>query len=193
MNGFWKRCIKRLRCESGVSLVELLIAISITSIIVVPLVGAIYFGFRTTGDTDTRLLYSGKAGLFTAYFVPDIENAVTVQKNVAETAAACGTPRTAAVNLLITAADGSSVSYYRGSAAVPGENTNDLYRKTCAGGSGLAQPVILNLAATPTFTCRPTVDCVTLPWTSITAALTQQDANAKNQYATTVQAAKRVT
>ena len=191
MNGYWKRLVARLRCDSGVSLVELLIAITITTIITVPLVGAIYFGFRTTGDTQTRLVESGKAGLMSSYFVADVQNAVTIQKNVSETAAACGTPRAAPVNLLITAADGSSVSYYRGSLA--GENTSYLYRRTCIFGTALAQPVILGLAGTPTFNCRPTTDCVTQPWTSITAQLTQQDANGKNQYATTIQAAKRVT
>ena len=70
------------------SLVELLIAISITTIIMVPLVGAIYFGFRTTNDTQTRLSESGKAGLMDSFFVPDVQNAVTIQKNVSETAAA---------------------------------------------------------------------------------------------------------
>ena len=118
VNGYWKRLIARLRCDSGVSLVELLIAISITAIITVPLVGAIYFGFRTTGDTQTRLVESGKAGLMSSFFVPDVaERGRRSRRTLSETAAACGTPRAAPVNLLITAADGSSVSYYRGSVA----------------------------------------------------------------------------
>jgi len=182
---------RRARGDRGVSLIELLLAVSITTIIVVPLVGAIYFGFRTTGDTQARLYESGKAGLLDSYFVPDVQNGVSLAKNANETAAACGTPRGAPVLLLITAADGSSVSYYRGS--LTGENTNYLYRRTCAAGTASAEPVITDLASTPTFNCRPTTDCVTQTWTSITAVVTQQDANGKNQYATTIQAAKRVT
>ena len=94
---------------------------------------------------------------------------------------------------MLTAADGSSVSYFRGSLA--GENTGYLYRETCAGGTVTQSPVpvITGLASTPTFNCRPTTDCVTSSWTSITAVVTQQDANGANQYTTTIQAAKRVT
>jgi hypothetical protein len=200
VNLIWKTIAARARREEGVSLVELLIGISITVIIVVPLVGAIYFGFRTTNDTQTRLFESGKAGLMSSFFVPDVDNAVTAQKNAMETAAACGTPRSAPVNLLLTAADGTSVSYYRGSATVAGENTKYLYRKACAAGASSVQPVIVSLAPTlpsnganPTFNCAPTTDCVTLPWKSVSVQLSQQDANAKNQYTTTIQAAKRVT
>lgn len=191
MNSYWKRVIERLRGEQGVSLVELLIAITITGIIVVPLVGAIFFGFRTTNDTQTRLIESGKAGILNSFFVPDVDNAVTIQKNVSEPAASCGTPRTQPVNLLLTAADGSTVSYYRGSATIAGENTAYLYRKACAGGNVSAIPMINNLASTPTFNCRPTIDCVTQSWTSITGVVTQADTH--GNYATTIQASKRVT
>ena len=86
------RCRARTGREHGLSLIELLIAISITGIIMGPIGFAIYFGLRSTADTQTRLIESNKANVFASYFAPDVQNAVTVGTNVSESAAACGTP-----------------------------------------------------------------------------------------------------
>jgi hypothetical protein len=192
VNGFVRRAVAHTGREDGVSLVEILIALTITAIIIIPLGGAIFFGFRTTGETQTRLWESGKANVMSSFFLTDVQNASIAQKNVLETAGACGTARPVAVALLLTSPDGSSVSYYRGSASVAGENTNYLYRKACGGGTNAVQPLILDLAGTPVFNCAPVTNC-NATWASVSAQFTQQDVNGKNQYATTIQAAKRVT
>ena len=74
----------RAQSESGISLIELLLAIGITTILVVPLVGAIFFGLRTTDATQTRLQQSDKADTLAALFTPDVQSSATALTGVSE-------------------------------------------------------------------------------------------------------------
>ena len=66
---------RHLHAEDGVGLVELLVAISVTGILVPALGAAIYFGFRASGDSQTRLQEANGARILSSFFVPDVQGA----------------------------------------------------------------------------------------------------------------------
>jgi hypothetical protein len=180
-----------------VSLVELLLAISITTIIMVPIGGAIWFGLRTTGDTQTRLAQSNKADSFAALFVPDVQSTALsgATSPGQESATVCGNSATT-VDLLLTQQPGvSSVSYYRVTTGTGANRTTTIYRRTCnTGVASVGIPVTGNFATPPAPTpgnpfsvlaCGQ--DC-----TAVQVLLTQQDTNGKNSYPTNIQATLRV-
>jgi prepilin-type N-terminal cleavage/methylation domain-containing protein len=184
--------VRRRRCrgESGVSLIELLIAISITGIILAPIGAAIYFGFRTTGETQRQVAESSSANVMASYFTADVQGAIAAAKSTSD-AVSCGAAAGAADLVLTTVASPTTtVSYYRGS----GANASVLYRRTCANGvlTGLTR-VASSLSATPDFACSingtPVADCST--FRSITASMLQQSATGQSPYQTVVTATKR--
>ena len=165
--------------ERGVSLVELLIAISITGIIMVPIGGAIFFGFRATSGTQTRLEQSNHANVLASYFVPDVQGAVTVAKGATDSAACGGSGSTADLVLTTNFAPPTSISYYRGQ----GANQTTLFRRTCSNGvpSGVAR-VVDNLQVAPAFTCIDAngnpASCAT--WGGVSVTVVQD--NGKGEY-----------
>jgi prepilin-type N-terminal cleavage/methylation domain-containing protein len=184
-----RRSRARARGEAGVSLIELLIAISITGILMAPIGAAIYFGFRTTGATQARVAESDGANILASYFVPDLQGSVAAATNATESPAACGGAG-ATVDLLVTTsfAPATSVSYYRGT----GANASILYRRTCSAGvvTGVAR-VLSNLDATsstPIFTCNP-ADCTVSK--VVRAHVDQVDLGGQNTYSTDLSAAER--
>jgi Tfp pilus assembly protein PilV len=190
----------RSRSELGVSLIELLLAITITTILVVPLGGAIFFGLRTTDATQTRLQQSNKADSLAALFGPDVQSAATAATGVPEDPAACGGTATT-VDLLLTLQPGvSSISYYRVTSGTAPNTTTILYRRTCNAGSATAGiPVTQAFTTPPSSTTNNPFGVVvcgingSTPYCwSVQVALTQQDANRMYPYATNLQATLRV-
>jgi hypothetical protein len=181
----------RARSEAGLSLIELLIAISLTTILMVPLGYAFYFGIHNTGDTQTRLLESDKATLLASFFGSDVHNAIGVQLNQSD-ASSCGAASGRTVNMLLTMADGSTVSYY----VVPGGGTQpgSLYRRPCNGSPEAQIRLISSLAPSqpvPNLFSCDTGGCV--GFNTVNATVKQQDASQRNVYLTNLQATKRVT
>jgi prepilin-type N-terminal cleavage/methylation domain-containing protein len=188
----------RRRNEDGLTLPELLIAIMITGIIMVPLGGAVFTTLHTAAPTQNRIDESNGADLLASYFEPDVQNAVSVSAAnpalVNEPSATCGASARPVALLLTTSATGATtVSYYRGTGAT---DTNVLYRRTCAvvGGVGTAsQPVLVlrSLSATPQFTVQ--TDPVTGAWQSVTGTVTQSDSRfSGSTYATVVEGNRRI-
>ena len=176
---------RRRACgEAGVTLIELLLAMMITSAIVVPIGAGIYFGLQTTGTTETRLTQATSANLMASYFVPDVQGAEDAALNSPESTAACGSAAGLA-NLVLTLSPTSSVSYVQGS----GAKAAVLYRRTCSGGAttGLAR-VAASLAQPPDFVCD-TGGCASFH--SVIATLVQRDTRGKNEYQTRLEAARR--
>lgn len=170
----------RCRGEEGVTLEDLLIAMLITGILMIPLMGAMFTMTHTLGGTESRIDQSNGAALFSSYFAPDVQNATSVATNAMEPAT-CTSPQTVA--LLLTTPNGS-VSYY--------VNGSTLYRRTC--GTPTTGPARLtrNLVGAPTFNITPSPS----NWTSVTMAVTQRDpldpTNVGKQYTTTVLGTRRV-
>ena len=178
--------VRRCRGESGVSLIELIIAIAITGVIMAPIGAAIYFGFRTTGDTQQVVSESTSANVMASYFTADVQGAIAAAKSTSDTIS-CGAAAGAADLVLTTVATPTTtISYYRGT----GANASVLYRRTCANGAltGVAR-VATSLSGTPTFSCDTSADCST--FRSITASMLQQNATGQDPYQTVVTATKR--
>ena len=153
--------------------------------ITVPIVASIFFGVRTTGATETRVGLSDNMNVLSAYFVPDVQQALSADVNASD-AAACGGPVTTVQLVLTTGHDPeTSVSYFVG----VGANANFLYRRTCSGGAPISTSRISNsLHGAPDFhpdTPGPT-------FTSVTATLTQADpVGAGGLYTSRVEAVRR--
>jgi prepilin-type N-terminal cleavage/methylation domain-containing protein len=77
----------RTHDESGVTLIELLVAVSILGIVMTALSGALFVGLRTTRDTQTSLGQSNAEQLVSTYLTKDIQAAATVRTSGTST---CG-------------------------------------------------------------------------------------------------------
>jgi prepilin-type N-terminal cleavage/methylation domain-containing protein len=182
--------VRRCRGESGVSLIELIIAIAITGVILAPIGAAIYFGFRTTGDTQQMVSESSSANVMASYFTADGQGAIAAAKSTSDTIS-CG-PAAGAADLVLTmvASPTTTISYYRGT----GANATVLYRRTCSNGAltGVTR-VATSLSGTPDFACfingTPVADCSN--FRSITASMLQQTAAGQSPYQTVVTATRR--
>jgi prepilin-type N-terminal cleavage/methylation domain-containing protein len=80
---------RKLTNEDGVSLIELLVAVSILGVLMTVLASALFVGFGTTRDTHTRLDQSNAEQIVTMYVTKDVQGADTVQSGVVST---CGGP-----------------------------------------------------------------------------------------------------
>jgi prepilin-type N-terminal cleavage/methylation domain-containing protein len=172
---------ERCRGESGVSLIELIIAMALSSMLLVPLGAGFYFGLRSSADTQSRLTQSNRATLLSSYFSADVQGANAAATGTAEATSVCGTAVVTA-DLLLSRPDGSSVSYSRGIGAA----ATDWMRRTCAGGAVTSSVrVIRNLAGAPTIACPLTPSCA--------VTLTQTDPAGHSSYTTNLQASRRGT
>lgn len=77
----------RTRDERGVTLIELLVAMSIMGLLITALTGAIFVGFRSTRDTHTSLDQSNTEQLITTVVTKDIQAANAV---IAPPTTSCG-------------------------------------------------------------------------------------------------------
>ena len=186
--------VDRTRCrgEDGLTLNELLIAMVISAIIVVPLTSAIYTSLHASSSTMGKTRQSVAANLLSSYFGTDVQNAVQVGTNVTESSVVCGAAARPVALLLTTSPGNSSISYFQGSTPA---TAKFLYRRTCAvgaGGTGAANPPIpvIRDASAATFACVPS--CGDTVWQSVTASVSQTDALNPVAYVARVQASRRV-
>jgi prepilin-type N-terminal cleavage/methylation domain-containing protein len=68
----------RLNDDSGMTLIELLVSISVLGIIIGPITMSMLLGLLTTSGTKERISDSAAAQLISAYFVTDVESSNTV-------------------------------------------------------------------------------------------------------------------
>jgi prepilin-type N-terminal cleavage/methylation domain-containing protein len=73
--------------EDGVTLVELLVAVSILGVLTVALASALFFGFRSTRDMHTSLDQSNAEQIVSSYVAKDVQAADSVRVGVTS---ACG-------------------------------------------------------------------------------------------------------
>jgi prepilin-type N-terminal cleavage/methylation domain-containing protein len=68
---------ERVRSDAGLTLVEMLVAIAILGVIMVPLASGIFVGLRATSSTTNRLVSSMDAQRLSVYFPPDVQSSNT--------------------------------------------------------------------------------------------------------------------
>ena len=69
--------MSRARSEAGFTLVELLAAVAILGVVILPLTGGIIIGLRTMDQTSHRYAASNDAQVLTRYLPPDVQSANT--------------------------------------------------------------------------------------------------------------------
>ncbi len=142
------------RTERGFTLVEMLVAVTILGVVMVPLSMAYTAGLRFLGRSDQRFNDSRSALISASYFASDVAGANVVVRN---DTSACG-GGTAIVSFGSSSATGgvagavnNEVSYVVDSS----DATNRvLARKSCLNGGSAAKSIAaVSLGSTPVVTC----------------------------------------
>jgi Tfp pilus assembly protein PilW len=148
--------IDRVRDESGVTLVELVIAIMLLGIIIVPLTASFIFGIRATSDSTDRLS-EARSPLFTStFFAGDAESATTITTGGTP---ACGTgTNVISFSWTETPVPSGTPTTFRASYVVVGSGADQkLVRNWCAGASPVnaatVAPVLADVANPVTVAC----------------------------------------
>ncbi len=107
------------RTEDGATLVELIVAIAISGIIIAAITNSLIVGFRTTGETQTRLSESHNTQLVANYFPDDVASSRFAEISVVSTTASgCTGIAAGGINVVLLpfaprpdAADPTNVAY----------------------------------------------------------------------------------
>jgi prepilin-type N-terminal cleavage/methylation domain-containing protein len=156
------------RDETGFTLLELLIAVTILGIIISALAGGIIAYMRVSGETADRLSETPEIQLTAAHFASDVQGADTVQ----EGAQVCGTTPPGAVPLVsfswkdpgtlpVDTSDDRpmSASYVYAAVSTSRRQQIELQRFFCVESLVAQQITLVNLGNPNT---PPAVDCMTL-------------------------------
>jgi prepilin-type N-terminal cleavage/methylation domain-containing protein len=171
----------RHRGEGGFTLIEMVLTMTLLSLVIAPLSAAIFLGLRTETDVQARLAESNSANAAASYFATDLQQALLVVVDTSESAGVCGASA-APVKLLLTPPSlDSSVSYF-----VDPADPKILRRRTCAAGAVTGPPagvpLMRNLSGAPAVTCSTT---------GCTMQVGQQ-VQGLNPYSTTLIGTKRI-
>jgi prepilin-type N-terminal cleavage/methylation domain-containing protein len=159
--------LRRPRDERGFTLPEILVAVTILGIIIVPLAASMVVGIRTTSDAQQRLVEARGEQLTAAYFPSDVASADTIVPNDPSPCGGTGPTVVVSFDWADDVSPTNEVSY-----VVPSGST-DLYRKSCQGGTLKTTNLLASgISGTPTVTCSPNADCTSA--TSATIAVTGQ-------------------
>jgi prepilin-type N-terminal cleavage/methylation domain-containing protein len=174
--------------EAGFTLIEMLLTMTLLTLLIIPFSAGIYLGLHTEGDVQARLAESNSAGQFSSYFVPDVQQSLVATLNGMESGVICGGAAQPVGLLLTLVPNASSVSYF-----VDPSDPTVLRRRACENGAVTGPPagipVIRHLSGSPLFSCAPNADCSSFE--TVTASLAQLVAG-KNPYTTSVSATRRI-
>jgi prepilin-type N-terminal cleavage/methylation domain-containing protein len=134
--------LRRARfAESGFTLVELLMAVTILGIIVTPLGAAFFVALRTVDETSNRRASSHDAQLLSIYLPPDVQNASDAI-TTGFTASTCTGVTASTIKLQLVASSNDTdyidatdfnVVYFVQQTGTGSTATYELIRKTCVG------------------------------------------------------------
>ena len=142
----------RCRGEEGMTLVELIMAITISGLIIGPLSAGLIIGLRTSGETATRLAGSSDAQFLAISLPPDIQSAGNAAGDVVASPTA-NTECSGVTNVLRlrwTTTDSGPATTYQAAYAISGSAVAGwkLKRYFCTGGGAPATlTVARNLAS----------------------------------------------
>lgn len=127
----------RFRGEAGFTLVELIIAIILLGIIIVPLSAAFVFGVRAITDSEQRI-NEQRSPLFTStFFAKDAQSAATVSDRATSATPACGTgTNVISFSWSETPINGGAPLNYSVSYALVGSGTTKTLTRSACSASG---------------------------------------------------------
>lgn len=162
---------RRLRDESGFTLVELLITIAILGVVIAPLTAALIVALRTTDETSNRLAGSNDAQLLSIWLPGDIQSAGNQSGDIVA-APTANTECSGVTNLLRLRwreTQSTTTTYVAAYAIRSGpDGTWRLVRYSCVnGGAATTHVVARNLAAT-------SAGSVSVTGTKVAVTLTEQ-------------------
>jgi len=159
--------------DEGLTLVELLLATSITAMLGSVIAGAFFVGFKTTDTANQRLAGSQGAQLITSYFPADVgsSSATATVLAISRGATPCtGADRTVAVlSWPDTDATGASVAKQATYTCVVSGTRLDLVRRYSEAGGTPREAVLAYDVTGASLTCSPNPDCSAPRTATITA------------------------
>jgi type II secretory pathway pseudopilin PulG len=162
-----RRAARRDHDTRGFTLVELLISITISTLIIGVLASAAILFFQRSGDNDRTYSDQASVQLLGSLFTADAQSATTAITN---DASACGSSATALVSFVWSdAGTTAKASWFVETVA----GAQDLVRRRCTNGTPIEKNDVAGVSATPTITCEP--DC-TRPTTVTIAGTTTNGA-----------------
>lgn len=134
--------MRGLRDDAGFTLVELLAAVAILGIVILPLTGGIILGLRTMNSTTNRYSSSNDAQVLSRYLPPDVQSSSTGKINTATDA--CAGTSNRKLQLTRTAEGGQRTVMYwvRGPSAGKYELVRSLWAVN-AGCAGTPQTAVM--------------------------------------------------
>jgi Tfp pilus assembly protein FimT len=152
------------RSEAGVTLIELMLAVMLLGIIIVPLTSAMITGLITTGEARARLSES-RSPLFTSAFFADDAQSSDVNGISVGPTPACGS----GTNVVSFTWTEDTTQYQASYVTTTTNGTPVLKRNFCSGGApdvSTLAPVLTDPAVTP-----PTVTCTDAAGTVVSCAV----------------------
>lgn len=159
----------RARPEDGFTLTELLVVVSISSIIMAAIASAFIVGARTEADAYTRLQESHDGQLATAYFVADASNARYFSASATPPGSNCPDFGTQDVALFEWMDNGTSPPTKKDAFYGVSGSPSQLIRRYCEGDAfqydvSLAKNLSTDPTKTPVITCpSPATSCTNVP------------------------------
>lgn len=153
--------------ERGLTLIELLIAVTILGVIMVAVTGAVILGLNDTANSDYSTDESNAAQFTAMYFTRDVQSAETISVN--DSANTCG----GAAKLKLTSASADTIVAYAVTAS-----PIQLVRRECSPSS--ATPAVTALTQTLA-SANDVVAACTSSCTRATLTVTQPGAPGQNQ------------
>ena len=149
--------------DEGVTLIELLLATSITAMLASVIAGAFFVGIKTTDTANARLAGSQGAQLTTSYFPADVtsSSATPTVTAVRKGATPCtgADPTVAVLSWPDTDAAGVTVAKQATYTCVMSGAERNLVRRYTEGGGALLEAVLVYGVTSASLTCSPNADC----------------------------------
>lgn len=142
------------RNDAGVTMVELLLGISITSLLAVVIAAAFTAGVRATDEANVRLAGSQGAQITTSFFPADVRSSATI--TLGTTPCTGATPTVAELNWVDVTSGGVSVAKQATYTCTVSGPRRDLVRQYAEDGVTVGQVVIAYDVVTAAVSCSPT-------------------------------------
>jgi prepilin-type N-terminal cleavage/methylation domain-containing protein len=134
--------------EDGFTLIELMVAMAIMAIIMLPLTAGVIVGLRTSDETSNRLAGSNDAQLLSIWFPPDVQSTGNLNTDVVATPTVntecSGINNAVRLKWRATEVAGGSASTYIAAYAISQSSTGDwrLLRYYCVNGGTASTHVV---------------------------------------------------